>query len=176
VPHDHRLDDALARALAGARASFELELRTLAHELPETTAAALASAAHALDRAGSLSATLRALVERAGHYADRVGLFLVRDDRVRAWRLDGVAESALTCAKTDGTTSFPVVVGGRVVAVLCAESTTPRAGGVHALNVLTRYAGRLLESITLQAALGLTEPRPPAVAEGARAAGGAAAR
>ncbi|MBI2187802.1 MAG: hypothetical protein HYU37_11910 [Acidobacteria bacterium] len=169
--HD-RLHDALERALAGLRAGLEPELRTLAHELPDTATAVLASAAEAIDRAGSLAGTLHALVEAAVPYADRVGLFLVRDGRVRAWRLNGVEEAAVTTTRTDRMTRFPISVDGSVVAILYAEGADARAGGIPALDLLTRYTGHLLESITLHAALGLTPPRRLAPPGDASATGG----
>lgn len=155
VSIDDRLRDALERALGEAHTSLEPELRTLAHELTDATTAALASAAEAFDRAPTLAGVLHALVDAAAQHADRVGLFLVRDGRVRPWQLRGVDETALASARADRTTTFPLAVGGRVVAILYAESAPPRAGGVRSLDVLTRYAGRLLESMTLHTALGI---------------------
>lgn len=156
VSIDDRLRDALERALAEARISLEPELRTLTHELTEATTAALASAAEAFDRAPTLAGVLHALVDAAAQHADRVGLFLVCDGRVRPWQLRGVDETALAGAHADRTTTFPLAVGGRVVAILYAESAPPRAGGVGALDLLTRYAGRHLEAMTLHTALGIS--------------------
>lgn len=152
---DDRLRDALERALAEARASLEPELRTLARELSDARMAALASGAQALDRADSLTAVLHALVDAAAQHADRIGLFLVKDGRIRPWQLRGVDEAAVSSGRTDGATTFPVTVGGTVVAILYAEATTGRADGDRSLDVLTRYAGRLLESMTLHMALGV---------------------
>lgn len=155
VSIDDRLRDALERALVEARASLEPELRTLTHELTDATTAAIASAAEAFDRAPSLAGVLHALVDAAAQHADRVGLFLVRDGRLRAWELRGLDETALASARADHTTTFPLAVGGRIVAILYAESAPPRAGGVGFLDLLTRYAGRQLESMTLHTALGI---------------------
>lgn len=155
VSIDGRLRDALERVLADARASLEPELRTLAHELSDARAAAVASSAQALDEAESLTQVLHALVDAAAQQADRVGLFLVTDGRVRPWELRGVDETMLSSARTDGTTTFPLTVGGRVVAILYAEAAAARPGGGRSLDVLTRYAGRRLESMTLHMALGI---------------------
>jgi len=171
VSSDDRLRDALERALADARTQLELELRTLTHELSDAAATTLASAAGALDRGASLAEVLRALVDTSATYADRVGLFLIRDGRVRPWRLVGLAADALPpsleaaadlsrARETDGRSNaggdrestFPVTVGGRVVAILYADAAAPRTG---ALEVLTRYAGHVLESRTLHMALGI---------------------
>jgi hypothetical protein len=155
VSIDGRLRDALERVLAGARASLEPELRTLADELSDARTAALASSAQALDEAGSLTEVLHALVDAAAQHADRVGLFLVTEGRVRPWQLRGLDETTLSSVRTDGATTFPVTVGGKVVAILYAEAAAGRAGGSRSLDVLTRYAGRRLESMTLHMALGI---------------------
>lgn len=155
VPIDDRLRAALERALAEAHASLEPELRTLALELTDASAASLASAAEALDRAPTLGGVLHALVDAAAPYADRIGLFLVRDGRVRPWQVRGVSETALSNPRDDRAATFPLTVGGRVVAILYAESAPAHAGGVRALELLARYAGRLLESMTLRTALGI---------------------
>lgn len=152
VSTDERLRDALECALADARARLEPELRTLTHELSDAAAARLASAAEALDRADSLAEVLRTLVGAAAQYADRIGLFLVRDGRVRPWHLHGVAEEALSTADADGVATFPITVGNRVVAILYTDAPHVRAGS---LDVLTRYTGRLLEAKTLHMALGI---------------------
>jgi hypothetical protein len=151
VSTDDRLRDALERALADARARLEPDLRALTHELADAVPATLASGAEALDRAGSLAEVLRALVSTAAEYADRVGLFLVRDGRVRPWQLSGVDETTVWTADADRAAAFPIAVGGEVVAILYADAPASRA----ALDVLTRYAGRLLESKTLHMALGI---------------------
>ena len=150
-----RFDDALDRALADARASLESDLRAVTHELSDAAVTALASSAEALDRAASLADVLRGLLDAASGYADCAGVFLVRDGGVRPWRLNGVDERALSSIQVDHATTFPVVVGGQTVAILYAEGGAPRAG---ALDVLTRYAGRLLESRTLHLALGIAAP------------------
>ncbi|MBI3050424.1 MAG: hypothetical protein HYY76_19185 [Acidobacteria bacterium] len=157
---DDPLRDALDRALAGARADLEHAVRALAQELVD--AAGLAAAAQALDAAGSLTEVLQALVDQAGRHAERAGIFLVRDGRVRPWQLRGVdAAAALQTRPADDNGTFPVVVGGSVVAILCADRVRP--GSAAVLDMLARYAGRLLESMTLHKALGLVPPRgvPP---------------
>lgn len=154
VSIDTSLHDALERALADARARLEPQLRTLAHELSGARTAAIASSAQALDEAASLSAVLDALVGAAAQYADRVGLFLMTDGRVRPWQLRGVDAAALSSPRSDDAVSFPVTVGGTTVAVLYAEAAAGVASG-SALDVLTKYAGRRLESMTLRMALGI---------------------
>jgi len=151
VPTDDRLRDALERALAEARARLEPDLRALTHELAEAVPATLASATEALDRSASLAEVLRALVSAAAQYADRVGLFLVHDGRVRPWQLSGVDETTVWTADEDRAAAFPVAVGGEVVAILYADAPALPA----ALETLTRYASRLLESKTLHMALGI---------------------
>lgn len=155
VSTDDRLRDALERALAEVRARLEPDLRALTHELSDGAAATLASAAEALDRARSLGDVLDALVGAARQYTDRVGLLIVRDGSVRTWRQNGIGEDALSTANTDAVMTFPIAVGGEVVAILSAgagPSTAP------VLAVLTRYAGRVLESKTLHMALGMDAP------------------
>jgi hypothetical protein len=148
--HD-RLGDALDRALADARARLEPDLRAVTHEVSEAVRATLSSATEEFDRAGSLGAVLRALVAAAGRHAERVGLFLVNDGRVRPWQLSGIDETTIWAGDTNRATAFPVAIGGEVVAILYADAPASRA----ALEVLTRYAGRVLESKTLHMTLGI---------------------
>jgi len=171
VSFDDRLRDALDRALAGTRAELERDVRALAEELqhaaqaqPQT--AGLASAIQKLDGAGSLSDVLHALLDGAAEHADEVGLFLVRDGRVRPWRRRGADAAGPTAPAADSATAFPVTVGGQVVAILYVDRLRSASA---AIEVLTRYAGRLLESMTLHTALGLTPPqhvRSPATPDG----------
>ena len=150
---DDRLHAALDRALAEARARLEPDLRALTHELSDSAATSLVSAAEALDRAGSLGDLLRSLIGAAAQYAERVGLFLVRDGRVSPWHLNDIDAEALSTADADRIAAFPLTVGGHVVAILYADAPASRAG---VLDVLTRYAARLLETKTLHMALGIT--------------------
>jgi len=53
----------------------------------------LVTAIRAIDRARSLSEVLGALLESASHEAERAGVLLVRDARVRGWRFAGFAPS-----------------------------------------------------------------------------------
>lgn len=184
VSFDDRLRDVIDRALAEARANLEHEVRALAHELGDSMAdersraaaaavdelrrswdasmAELVSAADAFDNAGSLAEVLHALFDGARRCADRVGIFLVNNGRLRPWRLEGLDLAAMAASGADYAT-FPIIVGGSVVAILYAD--VPRADGAPAgraamLDVLARHASRLLESMTLHKALGLVPPRP----------------
>ena len=116
----------------------------------------LAAAIHALDEAPSLAGVLQALVQCAGRHADGVTVFLVKEGRLREWRPDA---GRLRSSGADGdampTATFPVIVGGRVVAILRAEVVHQPA----ILDVLTCHASRVLESMTLHKALGLVPPR-----------------
>jgi hypothetical protein len=53
--------------------------------------------------------------------------------------------------------AFPILVGGQVVAVLSTAALAAEAH--HALDVLVRHAGRVLESMTMCQVIGLT-PSP----------------
>lgn len=150
VSFDDRLRDALDRALAGARADLERDLSALAREIIDATD--LAADTRALDEAVSLADVLRALLNQAGRRAERAGMFLVTEGRVRPWPLRGAGADVLQAAE-GGHGTFPIVVGGRVVAILSADPLRPESAA--ALDSLARYAGRLLESMTLHKALGL---------------------
>jgi len=80
---NERFHDALDRALADARERLELEPRTLTHELSDAATTSRAAAAESLDRAASLADVPGALVDASTAYADRAGLFLIREGRVR---------------------------------------------------------------------------------------------
>jgi hypothetical protein len=60
--------------------------------------------------------------------------------------------------------TMPVMVGGAVVAILYADGTDAdkdiEPAWAARLDVLTRYAGRMLESITIRQAAGLSAVRP----------------
>jgi hypothetical protein len=63
---------------------------------------------------------------------------------------------------------MPVTVGGAVVAILYADGPdADKNGEPHwpaRLDVLARYAGRMLESITIRQAAGLSAPRSSSAA------------
>ena len=172
VSFDEQLREALGRALADAHAQVEHDVHALADEELRRRSGErmdeLARAARAFDEAESLTDVLRTLVDCAGRYADRVALLLVRNGRARWW--GPVDVEGLTAHPS---TTYLVTVGWRVVAVLQAEAPDPAAAAT--LDVLTRYSGRLLESMTLHKALGLVPPRPPAAGRLA-GAGGVGAR
>ncbi len=149
---DERLREALERSLSGGRSS---------------QGGALASSCRALDAARSLGAVLDSLAASAGSIADRAALFVVRNGRLRVWRMHGFARPAAGSPMPEAVRArtFPVLVGGRVVAVVHAEAVYPEERSTAAdawpemLDVLACHAGRVLESMTLHLALGLTAPR-----------------
>lgn len=189
VIFDDRVRDALDRALAEARPQLEREVRALAEELARQVAdqrdlaasaeidelrrsveiemAVLAATAHAFDEARSLPDVLNTLVEYGKRHVDRLGIFLVQEDRVSAWRLEGFDAStpppsgeAILAALAGGRQSsdaltFPLVVGGTIVAVLYAENRTHPGRSPAMLDVLACHASRTLESMTLCKTLGL---------------------
>jgi hypothetical protein len=71
--------------------------------------------------------------------------------------------------------AMPVTVGGAVVAILYADA--PDADKEiepvwpARLDVLARYAGRMLESITIRQAAGLSAPRPVTPTSGSHVSG-----
>jgi len=183
VTFDDRLRDTLDRAFAGARANLAHDVLTLAHELADTTAdergraaaaeidelrrsggaamAELATATRALDSAGSLGDVLQTLVDSARRYVDRVALVVVRDGRWHPWTGEGTTEGV----EANRAATFPLTVGGRVVAVLHVDAAqagdgVPSSRWSATLDVLTAHASRVLESMTLYKSLGLTPPRP----------------
>lgn len=132
----------------------EYTLDRSAAEQCAAEAAGLAAELHALDEARSLSGVLHALVDAAQRRADYVALFLVNGPKRRRWRVEGAADGGSRCSLT-----FPLNVGGRVVAVLHAETAAPDGSAAPMLDILTCHASRVLESMTLHTALGLVPPR-----------------
>ena len=133
---------------------------------------------HAVDEADSLSTVLARLVDGARLHSNRAAVLLVKDDRLREWAHAGsdglgvgdrgmsVASSAAREGRhveSDMAIAFPVTVGGDVVAILYAEvgdALSPqRRISKDALDALTRHAGRMLESLTVQQAAGLRPVR-----------------
>jgi hypothetical protein len=95
-------------------------------------------------------------------------------------RLDGAPESegTMPAFAVDGrprdAVALPMVLGGETVAVLYADATRSGADPVDrrwplALEVVTRYASRVIEAMTLQRSVGLPAtthaPRPPRESE-----------
>jgi hypothetical protein len=130
---------------------------------------------HAVDEAESLSAVLERMLESAQRHASRAAVLLVRDEGLREWARGGfdgnagigpkgmpVASSAAQerrRVESESAIAFPVSVGGEVVAVLYAEvedALSPqRRISKDALDALTRHAGRMLETLTVQQAAGM---------------------
>jgi len=105
------------------------------------------------DAAGLAGTVVRSGVpasRRAGETADGTSL--------PSFAQDGTSRDAL---------ALPVVVGGATVAVVYADAaTSDRAPGADRwpaiLDVMTRHAGKVLEALTVQQAVGLSLPRPMA--------------
>lgn len=134
---------------------------------------------HAVDEAESLTAVLERLMEGAQRHASRAAVLLVRDGGLREWAHGGfdgrggigdegmqVASSAAQerrRVESESAIAFPVSVGGEVVAVLYAEvgdALSPqRRISKDALDALTRHAGRMLETLTVQQAAGMRPVR-----------------
>ncbi|OFW14595.1 MAG: hypothetical protein A3F70_06625 [Acidobacteria bacterium RIFCSPLOWO2_12_FULL_67_14] len=171
--------DALVRSLAGGRSDPEpAGLRTAAVAAADEVAA-VAEACRTLGRASTLGGALDELPRAAARLAGRAALFVVRNGRLQLRRSHGF--DSASASPTAFARAFPLIVGGRVVAVLYAEFADQGSESVAAgrwrdlLDVLTSHAGRVLESMTLHRALGLTAPRlenGPASARPHAAAGG----
>jgi hypothetical protein len=134
---------------------------------------------HAVDEAESLTAVLERLLEGAQRHATRAAVLLVRDDGLREWAhggfdgRGGIGEKGMPVAssaaqerrrvESESAIAFPVSVGGEVVAVLYAEvgdALSPeRRISKDALDALTRHAGRMLETLTVQQAAGMRPVR-----------------
>ena len=130
---------------------------------------------HAVDEAESLTAVLERLLEGAQRHASRAAVLLVRDEGLREWAhggadgRGGIGEKGMSVAssaaqerrrvESESAIAFPVGVGGEIVAVLYAEvgdALSPqRRISKDALDALTRHAGRMLETLTVQQAAGM---------------------
>lgn len=186
---DDSLRGALDRALADARPQLEREVRAIAEALAESAAeerrraasaeidelrrsvetemAVLAATTHACDEASSLGEVLHTLIDYGKRHVDRLGIFVVKDGRLRPWRLEGFGpstpapsgetiEGALgSGSQPPNALTFPLIVGGKVVAVLYAENHTRPDRSPALLDVLACHASRALESMTLNKTLGL---------------------
>jgi hypothetical protein len=99
-----------------------------------------------------------------------------RENRVLTHRGDaGTLPSFVSSTDVSEASALPVTVGGAVVAVLyadVAEERLPDSAWVADLEVLTRHAGRMLETLTMQGAAGL---RPVGVARPSHASSGPSA-
>jgi hypothetical protein len=143
VTTDYRDDTALNRAAA---------------ELSAHDSAAIAVDLHRLDEASTLVDVLRWVVECSRRRSTEATLFIVKGSALQPWRDSGDAPASRAGRP------FALNVGGRVVAVLVASPLNPQAVG--ALDILTRYASRTLESMTLHKALGLVPPRAKKMGSG----------
>jgi hypothetical protein len=165
----------------------------------------LLEAMRSLDRAETLTEVLDALATAISRETSRVGVFVVRHDRLVGWRFAGfgsrdtqpksvdiglkdgglladAVHEARPIAMTPGdmTTgslafadipsdgpgvAIPVIVGGRVVAVVysAVAGTTPAAsvpsGWQERVEIMTRYGARCLEALTVQRTPVSTPPR-----------------
>jgi hypothetical protein len=130
---------------------------------------------HAVDEAESLTAVFQRLIDAARHHSKGASILLVRGEGLKDWT-GGAADSRLRInergmavasnsalerrrVESETAIAFPVSVGGEVIAVLYAEvddALSPqRRMSKDALDTLTRHAGRVLETITVQQAAGL---------------------
>ncbi len=134
VTIDRRDDDALSRAAA---------------ELSADDAAVIATDLHRLDGASTLVEMLHWVVDCSSSRCTDATLFVVKGSALQPWR-------AAAAPNRTGR-PFALNVGGRIVAVLVANPSS--AAAVAALDILTSYASRALESMTLHKALGLVPPR-----------------
>lgn len=106
---------------------------------------------HRLDEASSLVEVLHWVVDCSRRRATTAHLFIAKGSALHAWREPDTEPASRTGR------AFPLNVGGRVVAVLFANP--PDAPSGAAIDILTSYASRALESMTLHKALGLVPPR-----------------
>ena len=111
----------------------------------------VASDLHRLDEASTLVEVLQWVVDCSRRRAAMATLFIVKGAALQPWREPGAEPTSRAGRR------FPLSVGGRVVAVLFANP--PDEAAVAAIDILTSYASRALESMTLHKALGLVPPR-----------------
>jgi hypothetical protein len=170
------------RRLGDARQDAAARART--REREQEHVVRLLDALRHLDEARSLGEVLERLAQGAAREAERVAVLVARDGRLRGWSAIGFG-AALTDARSidievaavsappfaEGAgrrdaVAVPVVVGGTAVAVLYADAVageTATADRWRALvEALARHAGRALEALTLQRALGLSSAAPVA--------------
>ena len=121
----------------------------------------LVGAVGAIGRARSLSEILDELLTAAAREAAQADVWVVRGGELRKWRADGDAGSVRQETATIGDAvrsgtaviagrevAVPIALAGQVVAVLAASGSESRSANVAALDVLTRYAERCLETLT----------------------------
>ncbi|HYW72157.1 MAG TPA: GAF domain-containing protein [Pyrinomonadaceae bacterium] len=173
--------------------------------LPSADTASLKQAVQQIEAQQSQADILKALLQHAVRFADRVALFVVKNDQAIGWRLaktdepelqmiggvslpltaqtivtraarDRVTASGADAADSDyallldqlggapaAVTAIPLIVRGKVVAVLYADapSTDANAMDVHALELLTRVAAMAVNVVSIQR----TAPTPTAPSE-----------
>src|SRR4051794_29511399 len=169
---DRRTAEAIAAMPApeppAAPAAAPVGLETQARER-------LTAAFEAIDRAGSLTDVLDALLDAARGEASDAQLWLLRGGRLHAWRSPGGDEAAGAETPPAIDRGVPLTISGQTVAVLVTNS---EPGAQHAepetpnderptpnddrrtsnLALLTRYASRSLEALTaFKAARALTQ-------------------
>jgi hypothetical protein len=130
---------------------------------------------HAVDEAESLTGVFERLIDAARHHSKGASILLVRDAGLKEWTGAGSAsrlrinERGMSVAsnsaeerrrvESETAIAFPISVGGEVIGVLYAEvddALSPqRRISKDALDTLTRHAGRVLETLTVQQAAGL---------------------
>ena len=157
------------------------EVAARRHELDSARGASAVSltdlvrGVHAVDEAESLTAVLHRLIEAAqqhsrarpscscatracgnGRATDSTGACAISE---RGMSVASNAALERRRVESESAIAFPVSVGGEVIAVLYAEvddALSPqRRMSKDALDTLTRHAGRVLETITVQQAAGL---------------------
>jgi hypothetical protein len=151
-----------------APAAAPLVLETQARER-------LTAAFEAIDRAGSLTDVLDALLDAARGESGDAQLWLLRGGRLHAWRSHGAGEAAGTETPPAMDRGVPLTISGQTVAVLVTnaergtENSEPgtRNSGPGTTNderrtsnvaLLARYASRSLEALTaFKAARALTD-------------------
>ena len=166
---------AMSRELDESRREIAVRRQELdsARGASAVSLADLARGLHSVDEAESLTGVMHRLVEAAQHHSHRASMLIVRGDGLKEWEHGGFpardAERATAVAtnaaserrhvESESAIAFPIHVGGEVVAVLYAEvgdALSPeRRIAKDALDALTRHAGRVLETITVQQAAGI---------------------
>jgi len=186
--------------LQTARSERLTAVPTPASTRPE--AASLKRAVREIEAQQSQADVLKALLRGAVDFADRVALFVVKNEQAIGWRLAKVndpdlemiggvslplsAQTIVTRAARDRTTTsgadavdsdyamlldqlggapavvtaMPLIVRGKVVAVLYADSssTDTNAMNMDALDLLTRVAAMAVNLVSIQRAAGVPAP------------------
>jgi len=135
----------------------------------------LADALRSMDEASSLNAILDALLTAASNESARAGVFLVREDEVRSFRLfefparyegapialplgdaglvrDAVAQRAVVASATSPFDELPPGIEAVALPLVVAGSAVGalyvEGGDVTTMEILTRFASRALEAHT----------------------------